>query len=56
MRRMGGRGEGEERDWAFWDDKAESVKTCEGQDKTRKKLEWPEVGLEPCWGGWRGKS
>lgn len=53
---MGRSGEGEERDWAFWDDKEESVKTCEGQDKTRKKLEWPEVELEACCGGWRGKS
>lgn len=31
-----GRGEGEERDWAFQDDKAESFKTCEGQDRNRR--------------------
>lgn len=43
-----GRGEGEERDWAF-QDKAESFKTYEGRDRSRQNLLWPEVGLEGCW-------
>ena len=43
-----GRGEGEEKDCTF-QDKAESFKTYEGQDRNRENLLWPEVGLEGCW-------
>ena len=43
-----GRGDGEERDWAFQDDKAESFKTYEGQDRNRENPLWPEGGFEGC--------
>lgn len=40
---MRGKKEEREKDWAFQNDKIDSVKTCEGQVRNRECLVWTEV-------------